>query len=67
MGVGGENVWRDGTYLSLANTLFSHEKTENASGEWRSVPMRGRDVRVKQNVVERARQFRNVPEFSKMF
>ena len=61
--------WRDGIYLSLSNTLFSYEKAENASEccEWRSVPVRGRDLRVRQNTVERSRQFPNVPEFSKMF
>ena len=56
-GVGGEKVWQDKIYLSLANTLYSYEKAENASEccEWRSVLVRGRDVRVRQNVVERCR------------
>ena len=36
VGVSGKNVWRDGIYLSLANTLFSYKKTKNASEccEW---------------------------------
>ena len=41
--------------LSLANSLFSYEKTEKASEyrEKRSVPVGGRGMRIRQNVVER--------------
>ena len=65
-------MWRDGIYLSLANTLFLYEKTENASEccDWRSVPMSSRNVRVNrmfQKSLEFSRQFQNVPGFCRMF
>ena len=55
--------------LSLANTLFADEKTENASEfcEWQGVPASGRDVRVRQNNVERSRIVWTVPECSRRF
>ena len=54
--------------LSLAKTLFSY-KTENASEccEWRSVPVSGRDMRIRHNVVKRSRIVSTVLKCSKIF
>ena len=70
VGVGGENVWRDGIHLFFAITLFLYEKTENASeccelwvakcaGEWQRCVSKTEACRKVDNWLDSSGMFQN--------